>query len=83
MARQVAAIRTALTAMTLEFKVEVRAALCFVDAEWSLFTKPFDVGGVWIGWPKALGERIRQQGELTPEHVAILARSIASALPPA
>jgi hypothetical protein len=84
MARQVAAIRTALgAAMSLEFKVEVRTALCFVDAEWSLFAKPFDVGGVWIGWPKALGERIRQQGELTPEHVAILARSIASALPPA
>jgi hypothetical protein len=84
MARQVAAIRTALgEAMTLEFKVEVRAALCFVDAEWSLFAKPFDLRGVWIGWPKALGERIRHQGELTPEHVAILARAVASALPPA
>jgi hypothetical protein len=82
MASQVAAIRTALgAAMTLEFKVEVRAALCFVDAEWSLFAKPFDLGGVWIGWPRALGKRIRQQGELTPEHIAILARAVARALP--
>jgi hypothetical protein len=70
-------------AMTGEFKVEVRAALCFVDAEWSPFAKPFDLGGVWIGWPKALGERIRQQGGLTPEHIGILARAVASALPPA
>ena len=47
MAKQVAATRTALgAAMTLEFKVEVRAALCFVDAEWSLFANPFDLGGV-------------------------------------
>jgi Nuclease-related domain len=82
MASQVAAIRTALgAALTREFNVEVRAALCFVNAEWSLFAKPFDLGGVWIGWPKALDERIRQQGELTPEHIAILARSIASSLP--
>jgi hypothetical protein len=84
MSRQVAAIRTGLgDAMTREFNVEVRAALCFVDAEWSLFAKPFDLGGVWIGRPKAFGERIRQPGELTPEHLAILARSVASALPPA
>ena len=84
MASQVAAIRTALgDAMKREFNVEVRAALCFVDAEWSLFAKPFDLGGVWIGWPRALGERIRQQAQLTPEHIAILARSVASALPPA
>jgi hypothetical protein len=84
MANQVAAIRTALgDAMTREFKVKVRAALCFVDAEWALFAKPFDLGGVWIGWPRALGERIREPGELTPEHIAILARSVASALPSA
>jgi hypothetical protein len=75
MASQVAAIRTALgAAMTLEFKIKVRAALCFVNAEWSLFAKPVDLDGVWIGRPKALGKRIRQPGELTPEHIAILAR---------
>jgi len=84
MAKQVDAIRAALGyAVTGEFTVDVRAALCFVDAEWSFFAKPFDLGGVWIGWPKALGERLRQQGELTSEHLAILTRSVASALPPA
>jgi hypothetical protein len=41
-----------------EFGVEVRAALCFVSAEWSLFAKPFALDEVWTGWPKALGERL-------------------------
>lgn len=84
MAKQVEAIRTALgDALIGEFRVEVRAALCFVNAEWSLFAKPFDLGGVWIGWPKGLTDRLRQEGELTSEHLALLARSVASALPPA
>jgi hypothetical protein len=84
MARQVHALRTALgEAVILEFGVRVRAGLCFVDAEWSFFAKPFELGGVWIGWGKALGERLRQPGDLTPDHLALLARSVAKALPPA
>jgi hypothetical protein len=83
-AKQVDAIRAALSdALAREFKVEVRAALCFVAAEWSLFAKPFELGGVWIGWPKALNERLRQDGELTPEQVALLTHSIAMVLPKA
>ena len=38
--------------------------LCFVDAEWSLFAKPFALDGVWVGWPKALGERLLSDGLL-------------------
>jgi hypothetical protein len=54
MAKQVDAIRAALSDAFLgEFSISVRVALCFVGAEWSLFAKPFDLGGVWIGWPKA------------------------------
>jgi hypothetical protein len=41
MAKQVDAIRTALgEAVIREFNVDVRAALCFVNAEWPLFAKP-------------------------------------------
>src|SRR6266545_60432 len=51
MGKQVDAIRTALGQPVMEeFQVEVRAALCFVDAEWSLFARPFQLGGVWVGW---------------------------------
>lgn len=84
MAKQVDAIRAALgEAVIREFSVEVRAALCFVNAEWSLFAKPFELGRVWIGWPKALGGRVRREGELAAEHLRHLAHLVGTALPPA
>ena len=84
MAKQVDAIRAALgESVVRELSVNVRAALCFVDAEWSLFAKPFGLAGVWIGWPKALSASLSAEGELAPEHLAILARRVAHALPPA
>lgn len=66
-----------------ELGVTVTAALCFVDAEWSLFAKPFAIDGVWIGWAKALGTRLQATGALAPEHLGLLARRVAEALPPA
>lgn len=84
MAKQVDAIHGALgDAVARDFNVEVCAALCFVSAEWSLFAKPFNVGGVWIGWLKALGDQLRVQGQLAPEHLLALARQVADALPAA
>jgi hypothetical protein len=84
MAKQAEAIRTALSQPLIEeFGVEVRMTLCFVDAEWSFFAKPFALEGVWIGWPKALGERLQAAGELAPEHLMTLARLVANALSPA
>jgi hypothetical protein len=84
MAKQVDAIRAALGDATLsELSVTIRAALCFVGAEWSLFAKPFDLGGVWIGWPKALDTHLRAEGALAPTQLASLARHVADALPPA
>jgi hypothetical protein len=54
MAKQAEAIQVALgQPLIQEFSVEVRAALCFVDAEWSFFAKPFALDGVWIGWQDA------------------------------
>ncbi|HZT94768.1 MAG TPA: nuclease-related domain-containing protein [Gaiellaceae bacterium] len=84
MAKQVEAIRGALgEAVIWEFNVNIRSALCFVGAEWSLFPKPFELGGVWIGWPRVLGDRLIQDGELAPEHLHHLASSVATALPSA
>jgi hypothetical protein len=84
MAKQVDAIRTALGAAVIrEFDVDVRAALCFVNAEWALFAKPFELGSIWIGWPKALRDRVSKEGELAVDHLRHLARSVAAALPPA
>lgn len=84
MAKQVEAVKRAIGESVMqEFDVTVRAALCFVDAEWSLFAKPFALDGVWIGWAKALGARLQAEGALAPEHVRLLARRVAEALPPA
>ena len=84
MAKQVDAIKHALGDPVMqEFDVTVRAALCFVDAEWSQFAKPFTLDGVWIGWAKALGTPLQAEGPLAPEHVRLLTRRVADALPPA
>jgi hypothetical protein len=84
MAKQIDAIRVALGQPLIgEFAIEARAGLCFVDAEWSLLAKPFALHGVWIGWPKALGEQLRAKGELPSEHLMALAQRVALALPPA
>jgi hypothetical protein len=84
MAKQIEAIRAGLgEALIRESRIDVRGALCFVGAEWSFFAKPFDLGGAWIGWPKALGVQLRTEGALTPGQVASLARRVAVTLPPA
>jgi hypothetical protein len=84
MARQLDAIRSALgQPLMQEFGVQARAALCFVNAEWSLFAKPFALDAVWIGWPEALRARLEAPGELAPEHLLTLATRVADALPPA
>ena len=84
MAKQVEAIRVGLGQPLIEeFAIDVRAALCFVSAEWSLFAKPFALHEVWIGWSKALGKQLRTKGELAPGHLMTLTQKVAAALPPA
>ncbi|RDI74404.1 Nuclease-related protein [Gaiella occulta] len=84
MGKQIEAIRSALgEAVVQEFEIDVKAALCFVDAEWSLFAKPFRLNEVWVGWAKALGEQLLADGPLAGEHLITLARRVAAALPPA
>jgi hypothetical protein len=60
--------------------VPLHAALCFVETDWSLFAKPFSHDGVWIGYPKALGERLATDGPFAPAEVLELAHRLAAAL---
>jgi hypothetical protein len=84
MSRQVAAIRAALADERLGGEsIEVKAALCFVDAEWSFFAKPFALDGVWIGWAKALGEQLLSDGPIAPSRLVELADRLAGRLPAA
>jgi len=76
---QVEAVRSALA----DPKVPVYAALCFVDAEWKFFPKPFRLNGAWITWGKKLAEMIAKSGPLTPGDVTLIADRLANTLPPA
>lgn len=60
----------------------VRPALCFVDGDWGLFTRPFEINGVLIAWPKALVTAIERPGEFG-ERVPEMADHLARAFPPA
>ncbi len=61
--------------------VEVRAALCFADAEWGLVARPFRVGGVAVIWPKALVRALAGPGPLGPDQRVALAGALARAFP--
>ena len=55
-------------------ELPVRGILCFVDAEWGLFSGPFAVDGVEVMWPKKLVTRLGAEVEGTAEVAAVAAR---------
>jgi hypothetical protein len=79
LAWQIEAVREALSSA----EVPIHAALCFVEAEWRLFAKPFRHNGVWVTWSRKLADMIAEPGPLTSEDVADIASGLATALPPA
>jgi hypothetical protein len=76
---QVDAVRSALG----DAEVPVHAALCFIEADWNLFAKPFQLVGVWVTWAQKLAEMIAAPGPLPLEKVSDVADKLAVALPPA
>jgi tryptophanyl-tRNA synthetase len=59
--------------------VPVRGALVFVNAEFGLFSSPFAVDGVWVGWGKAIRKRLAEQaGGALP--VDVIAKRLAREL---
>jgi len=82
---QVDAVRKALDGAQLAVSgaVPVHAALCFIEADWKLFAKPFSQGGVWVTWGKKLVEMIAAPGPLSTDEVMALAGHLANVLPPA
>ena len=79
MTRQVAAVRTAVG----DLDVPVHPVLCFVDADWSFFAKPFELHGVSVTWGKALSEKAGSPGPLSPDEVLTIAETLVAKLPPA
>lgn len=75
---QLDAVRAALD----DAVVPVHAALCFIEAEWNLFAKPFQHDRVWITWAKKLAEMIAEPGSLSLVQVAGVANRLSTKLPP-
>ena len=80
MAKQVAAVRTTLGTDWAD--VPIRPMLCFVEAEWKWFAKPFDIGGVLVMCPKAAREILVRPGPYLPETLDLVAARLEERLPP-
>ena len=79
MGKQMDAVRAALGD---EFaSVQLCKAICFVDADWSLFARPIEMDHVQVLWPRALGKLIRTEGALGREAIVRIERKLAIALP--
>ena len=63
--------------------VPLHGVLCFVEADWPLIGGAFSSRGVEAMWPKRLYPRLRAEGPLGPEHLALIHRTLGTALPPA
>jgi Nuclease-related domain len=83
MSRQLDAVRSSIAPDPLAADVVIRPAVCFVDSDWPLFAKPFEISGVLVTWPHKLVERIAAAGPLTATGVARIANRIGVALPAA
>lgn len=42
--------------------IDVHRVVCLIDATWSISARPFQVGDVWVTWPRALTDKIRSSG---------------------
>ncbi len=73
--------RKAVTEVLGSDEVSVSQVLCFTDAEWGVFDKPFTLDGVLCTYPRALAESINGPGPLTPEQVVDFAQRLATAFP--
>ena len=77
-----AAVPTVLDDM-MQVTMPVKPSLCFVDADWPLGSKPFQLHEVWVVWPKRIIEMILEPGPLTPVVIDYLAAEISLKLPAA
>jgi hypothetical protein len=78
---QVDAVRAALGGDWAE--VQVRAMLCFVDADRKWFAKPFENHGVLVTWPRAARDILVRPGPLDPAQIGTVAATLDARLRPA
>ena len=74
---QIAAVEKVLS----DPEAPVHAALCFVGANWGLFSKPFQQAGVWVTWVAKLADMILEPGPLGGDEAQAIAAKLARGLP--
>ena len=62
-------------------EVPIHAVLCFVGANWGLFSKPFQQAGVWVTWVSKFADMILEPGPFDEDAVQAIATRLARALP--
>lgn len=62
--------------------IPVTAALCFVDAQWPIPARPFELHGVWVGWPDALPDLVGRPGLLDADAMRATAELLDRRLAP-
>jgi hypothetical protein len=80
--RKVAAVEDALAKEGLG-QVPVHAVLCFINAEWGWFAKPFSLSGVWVTWGEKLPDLVLEWTAIPNAELDRLARALGSRLPAA
>jgi hypothetical protein len=81
MAKQVLAVRRALAPAW--GGVPVRPMLCFVDAEWHWYARPFELRGVLVTWPRPACELLGQPGPYAAANVERMATALDAGMRPA
>jgi len=61
--------------------VPVSSAVCFTDAEWGWFAKPFTIREVFVSGPNGLARRISETSVLSVERIQEIAVHLSGALP--
>jgi len=74
---QVRAVTKALAGLD----VTVSSAVCFTDAEWGWFAKPFTIREVFVSGPNALARKISETSALSVERIKEIAVHLSGALP--
>ena len=57
--------------------------LCFVEAAWGLFSRPFIFSGVTVAWPAAAMDLLSRPGQWGPDSTANIAEALAARFVPA
>ena len=74
---QVEAVTTSLAGLD----VPVSSAVCFTDAEWGWFAKPFTVQGVFVSGPNALARKISETTLMSLDQIHEIASQLSTTLP--